>query len=69
MTAWYDLHVECNHAADAYAASQRAPQIRRTPDSRFYAQPRFVTHIADAAVAAVTQLSRERFRPIAPFWI
>ena len=30
-----------------------------TPDSRFYGQPRFVTHIDDGAIAAVTQIYRE----------
>jgi SAM-dependent methyltransferase len=30
-----------------------------SPDMAFYAQPRFVTHIDDAAIAAVTQLYRE----------
>lgn len=34
-----------------------------TPDERFYAQPRFVTHIDDAAIAAVTGLYREYFPP------
>ena len=34
-----------------------------TPDPLFYLQPRFVTHIDDAAVAAVTQLYREFFAP------
>ena len=29
------------------------------PDVRFYAQPRLVTHIDEAAIAAVTQLYRE----------
>ncbi|HEX8424673.1 class I SAM-dependent methyltransferase [Hymenobacter sp.] len=32
-----------------------------TPDSEFYHHPRFVTHIDDAAIAAVTQLYREYF--------
>ncbi len=32
-----------------------------TPDERFYAQPRLVTHIDDPAIAAVTQLYREYF--------
>lgn len=32
-----------------------------TPDRQFYAHPRLVTHIDDAAVAAVTQLYRELF--------
>ena len=34
-----------------------------TPDSEFYHHPRFVTHIDDHAVAAVTQLYREYFSP------
>jgi SAM-dependent methyltransferase len=34
-----------------------------TPDAEFYHQPRFVTHIDDRAIAAVTQLYREYFRP------
>ena len=32
-----------------------------TPDRAFYQLPRLVTHIDDAAIAAVTQLYRERF--------
>ena len=32
-----------------------------TPDAEFYHHPRFVTHIDEAAVAAVTQLYREYF--------
>ncbi len=35
----------------------------RTPDPAFYAQPRFVTHIDDGAVAAVTQLYRDTLPP------
>jgi SAM-dependent methyltransferase len=34
-----------------------------TPDAEFYYHPRFVTHIDDAAIAAVTQLYREYFPP------
>ncbi|MFC6221863.1 class I SAM-dependent methyltransferase [Hymenobacter artigasi] len=34
-----------------------------TPDAEFYHHPRFVTHIDDAAIAAVTQLYREYFVP------
>ena len=34
-----------------------------TPDAEFYHHPRFVTHIDDAAIAAVTQLYREYFLP------
>ncbi len=41
-------------------AFQRADE---TPDERFYATPRLVTHIDDAAIAAVTQLYREYFPP------
>lgn len=32
-----------------------------TPDAQFYQQPRFVTHIDEGAIAAVTQLYREYF--------
>ena len=34
-----------------------------TPDEEFYRAPRFVTHIDDRAIAAVTQLYRELFPP------
>jgi SAM-dependent methyltransferase len=34
-----------------------------SPDERFYEIPRFVTHIDDDAIAAVTQLYREYFPP------
>ena len=34
-----------------------------TPDAEFYHHPRFVTHLDDAAIAAVTQLYREYFAP------
>ena len=34
-----------------------------TPDGLFYTTPRLVTHIDDAAIAAVTQLYRELFPP------
>lgn len=34
-----------------------------TPDEIFYAAPRFVTHIDDRAIAAVTSLYRELFPP------
>src|SRR5215210_7612636 len=34
-----------------------------TPDEEFYRLPRFVTHIDDGAIAAVTQLYREFFPP------
>ncbi len=40
--------------------------FRRTDESSdeaFYVQPRFVTHIDDGAIAAVTQLYREYFPP------
>jgi SAM-dependent methyltransferase len=35
----------------------------RTPDPEFYRQPRFVTHIDDGAIAAVTQIYRETLPP------
>jgi SAM-dependent methyltransferase len=41
--------------ADAFRRSDE------TPDARFYQQPRFVTHIDEGAIAAVTQLYREYF--------
>ena len=34
-----------------------------TPDAEFYHHPRFVAHIDDAAIAAVTQLYRDYFNP------
>ncbi len=34
-----------------------------TPDEQFYEYPRFVAHIDDGAIAAVTQLYREYFAP------
>ena len=34
-----------------------------TPDAEFYQHPRFVTHIDEGAIAAVTQLYREYFPP------
>ena len=34
-----------------------------TPDENFYRQPRFVTHIDDGAIAAVTELYREFLPP------
>jgi SAM-dependent methyltransferase len=34
-------------------------RLDETPDAAFYATPRFVTHIDDGAIAAVTQLYRE----------
>ena len=34
-----------------------------TPDAEFYRHPRFVAHIDEPAIAAVTQLYREYFRP------
>ena len=36
-------------------------RMDETPDEAFYAQPRFVTHIDDGAIAAVTGLYREYF--------
>jgi SAM-dependent methyltransferase len=34
-----------------------------SPDAEFYAVPRFVTHIDEGAIAAVTQVYRERLPP------
>ena len=34
-----------------------------TPDAEFYHHPRFVTHLDEAAIAAVTQLYRDYFSP------
>ena len=34
-----------------------------SPDAEFYAFPRFVTHIDEGAIAAVTQIYRERLPP------
>lgn len=38
-------------------------RIDESPDAEFYSFPRFVTHIDDGAIAAVTQLYRERLPP------
>ena len=38
-------------------------RLDESPDDVFYESPRFVTHIDDEAVAAVTQLYREYFPP------
>jgi SAM-dependent methyltransferase len=35
----------------------------RSPDAAFYAEPRFVTHIDDGAIAAVTRAYRETLPP------
>lgn len=43
----------------AEALAKRDP----SPDSLFYARPRFVTHIDDRAIAAVTDLYRRSFAP------
>ena len=39
------------------------PRYDESPDALFYVQPRFVTHIDDRAVGAVTQLYTELFPP------
>jgi SAM-dependent methyltransferase len=39
------------------------PRADERPDGLFYAQPRFVTHIDDAAIAAVTDVYREHLPP------
>jgi SAM-dependent methyltransferase len=38
-------------------------RLDESPDPLFYAEPRFVAHIDDAAIAAVTQLYREYLPP------
>jgi SAM-dependent methyltransferase len=38
-------------------------RLDESPDELFYAAPRFVAHIDDGAIAAVTQLYREYFPP------
>jgi SAM-dependent methyltransferase len=38
-------------------------RLDESPDAEFYAVPRFVTHIDDGAIAAVTALYREHFAP------
>jgi len=43
----------------AKAFAKRDP----SPDSLFYAEPRFVTHIDDRAIAAVTEVYRQSFAP------
>jgi SAM-dependent methyltransferase len=52
--------------ADENAAPMTLPadwfqRFDETPDSFFYRQPRFVEHIDDGAIAAVTELYRELF--------
>ena len=37
-------------------------RLDETPDAQFYASPRFVTHIDDATIAALTQVYREFVR-------
>lgn len=41
--------------------SERLRRLDESPDEEFYHAPRFVTHIDDRAIAAVTQLYREYF--------
>jgi len=54
-------------ASGAGAAEPLRPEwlcrLDESPDTLFYAEPRLVTHIDDAAIAAVTQLYREHFPP------
>jgi SAM-dependent methyltransferase len=38
-------------------------RLDETPDAHFYATPRFVTHIDDATIAALTSYYREVLRP------
>lgn len=48
------------------SAKKFPPELFRrqdeSPDARFYAEPRFVTHIDDATIVAVTEYYRENFR-------
>ncbi len=48
------------------SGSKLPPELFRrqdeTPDDRFYAEPRFVTHIDDATIVAVTEYYRETLR-------
>ncbi len=43
--------------------SRAFDKVDASPDARFYAQPRFVAHVDDRALAAVTALYRETFQP------
>lgn len=40
-----------------------SPIFLRTPDTYFYESPRFVTHIDDPAIAALTKFYSEVFPP------
>ena len=45
---------------DGRLSAEMFRRVDESPDAEFYAMPRFVTHIDDGAIAAVTQLYRER---------
>ena len=53
-------HVRITEAELPEEAFRRFDEM---PDALFYRQPRFVTHIDDAAIAAVTQIYREVLPP------
>jgi hypothetical protein len=42
-------------------------RLDESPDALFYAAPRFVAHIDDGAIAAVTHSIASTFRPAGPF--
>lgn len=42
---------------------QQRTRIDPSDDARFYAVPRFVTHVDDAFIAQLTELYRQRLRP------
>ena len=55
---------------EGYAFPQRFPYTERdfrredeSKDTRFYAEPRFVTHIDDKAIQAITGFYKEVFKP------
>jgi SAM-dependent methyltransferase len=48
-------------ASDPLFSADAFRRTDETPDAQFYQQPRFVTHIDEGAIAAVTQLYREYF--------
>ena len=60
VTAYTPMNPSPTDPSFPASAFQRQDE---TPDADFYRHPRFVTHIDDAAIAAVTQLYREYFSP------
>lgn len=49
--------------ADAALPADRFARVDETPDAAFYAAPRFVRHIDEAAIAAVTEAIRRHVPP------